>query len=177
MSPSLRASLRDKKFTPGNQMNPIRPADQLQGLDRAFFFDFDSYLPGDILVKVDRAAMANGLEVRAPFLDVELVEFCISLPSMLRLKGDQAKYLLRQACSQLWPEQITSRPKQGFGAPISSWIDREDVKSLAGCILKKNGMLESLFPAISDKYKVLNEQQKWSILCLGLWLEHHSGII
>src|SRR5207247_6236169 len=101
-----------------------KPGGELQGFDRATDFDIRCYLPGDILVKVDRAAMAHGLETRAPFLDVDLVEFVLNLPARLRFKGDSLKYFLRQACDDLWPESVRARPKQGFGAPIWSWMKR-----------------------------------------------------
>ena len=84
------------------------PRDCVVGMDRATSFDVACYLPGDILTKVDRAAMAHGLETRSPFLDVELAEFVLGLPWQVRFaRGPSGlKHLLRQACQDLWPASI-----------------------------------------------------------------------
>ena len=91
----IRALFGDPAFTHA-WLQDVPPA-SVRGMDHVFSFDFRQYLPGDILVKVDRAAMAHGLEVRAPFLDVELAEFVLRLPWTLRFKNNEAKYLLKKA--------------------------------------------------------------------------------
>ena len=106
----------------------------LSGMDPVTDFDLRCYLAGDILVKVDRAAMANSLESRAPFLDVDLVEFVLSLPSTLRFDGSTLKPIMRKACEDLWPPAIRKRSKQGFGAPIEHWLRRPDVS--ASCVAR-----------------------------------------
>ena len=93
--------------------------DEVTGLNRAFWFDLTSYLPGDILVKVDRAAMAVGLEARCPLLDQEMVEFALKLSVSLKIKDDKGKYAFRRAFADLWPESVKNRAKQGFGASRS----------------------------------------------------------
>ena len=88
--------------------------------------DFQSYLPGSVLAKIDRAAMAHGLEVRPPFLDHELVEWAYSLPSNLKLHGGihslTGKYLLKKAAATRLPPEIINRKKQGFAPPLSKWL-------------------------------------------------------
>jgi len=111
-----------------------RPGDQVDGLDRAVDFDVRCYLPGDILAKVDRASMAHGLEVRAPFLDAQLVDFVLSLPVSVRLDRGSSKSLLAAAVKDLWPDAIRRRPKQGSalhslpGSSGPTWA-----RSSAGC--------------------------------------------
>jgi asparagine synthase (glutamine-hydrolysing) len=84
--------------------------------------DFLSYLPGSVLTKVDRASMAHGLEVRPPFLDDEIVDWAFSLPSRLKVRGGQTKYLLKLAATGHLPARIIHRPKKGFGIPLGSWL-------------------------------------------------------
>jgi asparagine synthase (glutamine-hydrolysing) len=80
------------------------------------------YLPDDILVKVDRASMAYGLEARAPFLDIDLVNFVRRIPSEYKLRGRTTKYLLKEAARSLLPSEIIDRRKKGFGVPIGQWF-------------------------------------------------------
>ena len=86
------------------------------------YLDFKTYLPGDILTKVDRASMAHSLEVRTPFLDYEFVEWAASLPSDAKLKGGEGKDVLKQALRPLLPEEILFRKKMGFGVPLDLWF-------------------------------------------------------
>jgi asparagine synthase (glutamine-hydrolysing) len=91
-------------------------------IDRAMLFYLHLYLPDDILVKVDRASMAYGLEARAPFLDIDLVNFVRRIPSDYKLRGGTTKYLLKQAARSLLPDEIIDRKKKGFGVPIGRWF-------------------------------------------------------
>jgi asparagine synthase (glutamine-hydrolysing) len=84
--------------------------------------DAIAYLPNDILVKVDRASMAVGLETRTPYLDHRLFEFAWSLPEQWRLRGEESKWLLRQVLYRHVPKELVERPKAGFGIPIDSWL-------------------------------------------------------
>ena len=158
------------------------PGPNVRGMDRASDFDVRCYLPGDILVKVDRAAMAHSLEVRAPFLDVDLVQFVLGLPWQLRFKGGQLKPLLKEACGSLWPPELRNREKQGFGGPITHWIRRPEVVHLLRRVTAPDSPLMALLPgaaaAVSLDLPELTWEEaqfRWSILCLGLWLENHSG--
>jgi asparagine synthase (glutamine-hydrolysing) len=94
-------------------------------VERLIYAYAKTYLQDDILVKVDRASMACSLEVRAPFLDVELAEFLGRVPSRLKLRRLDTKYLLKRAMEGVLPEGIASRPKKGFGIPIAHWFKHE----------------------------------------------------
>lgn len=109
--------------------NPFAPfqrawdeAPKLSPLDRMLYVDYKTWLADDILVKVDRASMAHGLEVRSPFLDHRLVEYCAGLPPHLKLSGLRGKKILREAARGQVPASVIRRKKSGFNAPVSHWI-------------------------------------------------------
>ena len=91
-------------------------------LSLAQYLDIKTYLPGDILTKVDRASMAHSLEVRVPLLDHHLVEWISSLPTGLKRHGNEGKYLLKKAMEPLLPNDILYRPKKGFAVPLAAWF-------------------------------------------------------
>jgi asparagine synthase (glutamine-hydrolysing) len=93
--------------------------------DELLYIDSKTYLPGDILTKVDRMSMAASLEARAPLLDHKLIDFVTTIPSSLKLKGLETKYIMKKAVADLVPDEILNRPKQGFGVPIQEWINRQ----------------------------------------------------
>jgi asparagine synthase (glutamine-hydrolysing) len=95
---------------------------ELDFLSRLQDLDLKTYLPGDILTKVDRMSMANSLETRVPLLDHPLVEFACSLPPDLRIRGGTTKYLLKQALKGHVPAEVLTRAKQGFAVPLESWF-------------------------------------------------------
>ncbi len=175
-----RTNLWQASFQPDKTLHFLRSiygkGHNLKGIDPATDFDIQCYLPGDILVKVDRAALAHGLESRAPFLDTELAEFVLNLPWQLRFKDkDRLKFLLRRASQHLWTENIQKRDKQGFGAPIDSWVLRKDMEPIAMRILAPNSALRILLKGLTPEiYQQSSAAQKWTLLCLGLWLENHS---
>lgn len=148
-----------------------QPSSACFGLDRAVDFDLRCYLPGDILVKVDRAAMAHGLETRAPFLDRDLVDFVTSIPSRIRFEQGISKQMLRASCGHLWPALVQQRGKQGFGAPLQAWVARPDVQALATRIFRADSPLVALLPGVERCWPRFSPQDSWSLLCLGLWLE------
>lgn len=90
---------------------------------RLLYLDSKTYLPGDILTKVDRMTMANSLEARVPLLDHELIELVAKMPSKLKLKGTATKYILKKAMEGIIPQEILYRKKQGFGVPVGEWIN------------------------------------------------------
>jgi asparagine synthase (glutamine-hydrolysing) len=91
-------------------------------LSLAQYLDFKTYLPGDILVKVDRASMAHSLEVRVPFLDHTFVEWAATLPPNLKLRGGEGKYVLKKGLEAHLPHDIMYRRKMGFAVPLASWL-------------------------------------------------------
>jgi len=134
-------------------------------------FDLDHYLPGDILVKTDRASMAHGLEVRSPFLDVTVAEGCLALPAHHKVNETHEKLLLRRACGDLWPASVSARTKQGFGSPMASWLQLPEVAELKYAHL--TDPTSALFDLVdSDAVQNLgaeNDQRTWNLLMLSLW--------
>ena len=108
------------------------------------YLDFKTYLPGDILTKVDRASMAHSLEVRVPFLDHTFVEWTAGLPSGLKLKGGSGKDVLKQALRPLLPEEVLFRSKMGFAVPLDLWfrgsLQERMMQSLNGTVLADSGL-------------------------------------
>ena len=151
----------------------FRPAAQVTGMNAGFFYDLTSYLPGDILVKVDRAAMAHGLETRAPFLDRDLVEFALSLPPNLKVRDTESKIVLKHACERYWPAELRGRGKQGFGAPFDVWLKQPGLQSLMDRVFHRNSRLSQLLPGLPPHRHVVGGYQKWALLTLGLWLDHY----
>ena len=105
-------------------------ADTDNHLARILYTDLKTYLPGGILVKVDRMSMANSLEVRAPILDHRIVEFAASLPEGFKYRHGEKKYILKQAFKKILPDEIMYRPKMGFSIPLSTWF-RGELKTFA----------------------------------------------
>jgi asparagine synthase (glutamine-hydrolysing) len=99
-------------------------------LDKMFAIDYKTYLPNDILVKVDRASMAASLEAREPLLDHRILEFVAQLPEHLKIKNGNKKYLLKQIVHKYVPKEIMDRPKMGFAVPVATWL-RKDLKYYA----------------------------------------------
>lgn len=118
------------------------------------WYYYQTYLPDDILVKVDRAGMYNSLEIRAPFLDRTVVEFYNSLPRAFKQKGLNGKYILKKLMEGKLPQHIIDRPKKGFGIPLSNWI-RIDLKSqIEDVLLSKDDYFQQHYIQ-----RVLNEHQ------------------
>jgi asparagine synthase (glutamine-hydrolysing) len=106
----------------------------LHPVDRCMAADVALYLPDDLLVKVDLATMAHGLEARSPLLDHKLMEFAARLPVSLKLRGGRGKYVFKRAVSGMVPDEVLRRPKTGFGVPLDSWF-REDLKEFVHDVL------------------------------------------
>jgi asparagine synthase (glutamine-hydrolysing) len=164
--------------------DPGLPA-ALSGLDgaaRMMAQDSLGYLPGDILVKVDRAAMAVSLETRAPFLDPRVVEAAWALPPGDRIAGKRGKAVLRDILARHVPPDLTERPKQGFAIPLDRWL-REGLRGWAGALLADEALVAraGLDPRAVARLWTRhlaqrgNEGQKlWSVLMLLAWLEHEA---
>jgi len=105
-------------------------ADGPDHLAKILYTDMKTYLPGGILVKVDRMSMANSLEVRAPLLDKDIVEFAATLPSNMKFKNGEKKHILKEAFKPMLPDGILYRKKMGFSVPLASWF-RYEIKELA----------------------------------------------
>jgi asparagine synthase (glutamine-hydrolysing) len=158
-------------YFPGKYYKP--PA-EVAGMNEVLHFDLLSFLPGDILVKVDRAAMAHGLETRAPFLDRDLVEFALSLPSTLKVKDGETKVLFKHALKQYWPPSLHKRGKQGFAAPFQVWLGFPEIMALQHRVFADGSKLRELLPGVRPEQQNVRNYEAWNLLTLGLWLERHT---
>ncbi|MBC7796681.1 MAG: asparagine synthetase B, partial [Pyrinomonadaceae bacterium] len=138
------------------------------------------YLAEDILTKVDRASMANSLEVRAPFLDYHVAEFAASLPESYRLKGREGKFIVKRAVAPMLPDFVTKRPKKGFGIPIASWLNNE-MKPLLNDLLAPRLIANQGLFEVGYVQKLLrehengvanNSKQLWTLLIFQLWQQN-----
>lgn len=120
-SPDLRAELQDYEAIEVLRRHWQR-APRGHFIPRILYLDFKTYLPGDILTKVDRASMANSLEVRVPLLDHEFVEWAMAIHPELKLKGREGKYIFKKALERRLPQDILYRPKMGFAVPLGRWL-------------------------------------------------------
>jgi asparagine synthase (glutamine-hydrolysing) len=169
---------------PHTALNGTAPGlEALDGLQRMMALDLLTYLPDDILVKVDRAAMSVSLETRVPFLDHRVVEFAWRLPQSLKLRDGVTKWVLREVLYRYVPRALIERPKMGFGVPIGDWLRgplREWGEALLGeARLVREGYFE---PGIVRKcwgehlsgYR--NWQYRlWNVLMFQSWLEHRRA--
>lgn len=155
----------------------FRRADAESPLERALFADVMLYLPYDLLVKVDIASMAHGLEARSPFLDHKVMEFAAALPPGLKLHGSQTKFFLKRAFADLLPREIRERRKMGFGVPLHRWL-RQELKQPAHDILLDRRSIERGYfkPAavrqLLDEHTGLRADHSyriWALLLLELW--------
>jgi asparagine synthase (glutamine-hydrolysing) len=147
------------------------------------YLDYKTYLPGDILTKVDRASMAHSLEVRTPFLDYKFVEWAASLPSSVKLKGGEGKHVLKQALKPLLPDQVLFRTKMGFGVPLDIWF-RGSLKDhiaeiVRGPRLAQSGLFDPHFLArmVQDHQSGRRDYSAplWSLLMFDGFLRQHEA--
>jgi asparagine synthase (glutamine-hydrolysing) len=135
-------------------------------------YDLEGYLPGDVLVKTDRASMAVGLELRSPFLDVEVAELCLSLPAELLVDEGGDKLVLRRAMGPRLAAGVAERPKLGFSGPMAAWLGREDVQRLAAEALAPDAPAAALVDVDgAAPLRGGTGQATWNLLVLGLWAE------
>jgi asparagine synthase (glutamine-hydrolysing) len=142
--------------------------------------DLMTYLPEDILVKVDRMTMAHSLEGRSPLLDHELVELLASIPSSFKIRGGETKYLLKKIAQEFLPDSIINRPKKGFSAPLSSWF-RGDSKGRIHDILfdgrlEQRGFFQTGFIrdlVAAQERGVDTSRQIWSLVFFEEWCKEY----
>jgi len=146
-------------------------------VEQSAHVDILTYLPDDLLVKMDIASMANSLEVRSPFLDHTIVEFAASLPLSMKLRGGVSKYLVRQVMRNVLPEVVLRQPKRGFGVPIDRWF-RHELREMAYDLLLDARAIQRGYFRPEAVRKYLDEHVRgdrdhhgrlWALLMLELW--------
>lgn len=152
-------------------------ADGSACVDKLLFAEVMSYLPEDLLVKVDIASMAHSLEARSPFLDHRVMEFAAALPPKLKFNGRETKYFLKQILADFVPAEILSREKMGFGVPIDRWLRHELREMTRDLLLDKTATGRGYFEP-AEVQRLLDEHNSgrvnhcyriWNLLCLELW--------
>ena len=140
--------------------------------------DLEKYVPGNMLMKSDRMAMANSLEVRTPFLDKDFAEFCIQLPDNLKIDSTNDKIILRETMQNYWTETIKSRGKQGFGSSVETWFEEDSLMNLSDELLKNSSHKVFDFIDFKSTQKHLNKDKKhWNLLQLAIWAENYKDFI
>ena len=148
------------------------------------FWDLNTFLVDHNLNYTDKLGMASGVEVRVPYLDIDLVEFSTKIPPSLKLKGNTTKYLLKRVAEKYLPNEVIYRPKTGFGAPVRKWI-KNDMNSFINDYLSQES-IEKRKIFNYDKIKELidlNASKKedlaypiWSLLAIESWLRQFHDI-
>ncbi len=163
------------RLSPGYLLGVLRdgPEDPIDRLLRA---DLLTYLPEALLVKVDRASMANSLEARSPLLDHQLIEFAARLPVERKIAAGRSKVLLREIAAQLMPKEHLDRPKMGFGVPIGDWFqgslgDRYQELVLAPDSATRDSLDPSVAASLLERHRSHGGQQDglWLLLMFELW--------
>jgi asparagine synthase (glutamine-hydrolysing) len=150
-------------------------------LAKILYTDMKTYLPGDILVKVDRMSMANSLEVRAPILDHHIIEFSATIPSKMKFKNGEKKHLLKEAFKEDLPDDILYRKKMGFSVPLAQWLRHEIMEYAEKVIFSSNNGINKYFNM--DEIKILWDDHQtcvsdhssvlWSILMFQMWWNNY----
>ena len=147
------------------------------------WLDLETYLPDDILVKLDRASMSTSLEARVPLLDHRVAEFAARLPSSMKVHGTTGKVVLRKVLERYVPRELFDRPKKGFGMPISTWL-RGDLLEWADALLSTDRMKRQGYLDASQVQSMWHEHRTgkrdwayclWDILMFQAWADEWMG--
>ncbi|MEE9270004.1 MAG: asparagine synthase (glutamine-hydrolyzing) [Candidatus Krumholzibacteria bacterium] len=176
LSDEIRERLKTTDPSPV-MMNHLASVEALDDLSRRQYLDTKTYLPGDILTKVDRTSMMVSLEARVPILDHHLVEFAATIPPELKLRGTTTKYIFKKAAERLLTREMIYRPKKGFAVPIKFWLRQEWTGLSADLVLGPRALARNNF---RREYleRVMNEHSSgrrdnssiiWALMVLELW--------
>jgi asparagine synthase (glutamine-hydrolysing) len=182
--PTLKAGLCTEEFLasagPDSReivVDEFRRSGIADEVDARLNADVAYYLPDALLVKVDIASMAHGLEARSPLLDHEFMEFAATLPSELKLRGTETKHIFKRAVRPLLPPDIIDRPKKGFSVPLSVWF-RHELKEMAYDLLLDTRATQRGYFRPAAVRRLLDEHvsgirdwsdQLWNLLMLESW--------
>ena len=190
LSPRVRTSffsdsLRFGKYLEASRalildyFNSVPVEDSRDTLNPAFYCDIKTYLPEDILAVTDRMSMHHALEVRVPFLDHPLMEFCATIPPEMKMKWFKKKYLLKKAVHDILPREVINHRKQGFVGPMTQWL-KKDLKpyvleSLSEKNLKRHDLLNTeVITTILDEHfsgKEIHDTLIWSMVIFQTWFD------
>lgn len=184
-------------FVPGiqKQMAGYDPSDYLKGLlenipeekndlNQMLYWEMKTFLPDHNLNYTDKLSMAEGVEVRVPYLDMELVQFAASIPPSMKMKGRETKYILKKVAERYLPKDVIYRPKSGFGAPVRKWItedmDEKIKNELSFENLKQQGIFDpqAVWKLIKDNRegKIDASYTVWCLLAIGSWIRQFTNI-
>jgi len=154
---------------------------KMDRLTQMEYLDTKTYLPGDILTKVDRMSMLVSLEARVPLLDHHLVEFAATIPSQFKIRNGETKYLLKKIAERFLPHEVIYRPKQGFAVPVAEWIKKEWHEMARDLLVGKRATDRHIFNP-NFVHQMLNEHERgredrshiiWTLMVLELWFREY----
>lgn len=159
--------------------NRVPARDERDALNRVFYCDIKTYLPEDILAVTDRMSMYHALEVRVPFLDHPLMEFCATIPPEMKLKWFRKKYLLRKAVRPILPREVLDHRKQGFVGPMAQWLKKDlkgyTMEALSRNNLAKHGLFnaDTIAKVLDDHFsgREIHDTLIWSLLIFQRWFD------
>jgi asparagine synthase (glutamine-hydrolysing) len=180
LRPGLRAAASSERL-----LSPLRQRLEVPGstLARLLSLNFETYLPDDLMVKLDRMSMAHALEVRSPFLDTGVVELGMALPDRMRLRFGRGKRLLRRALQGLLPPEVCGSRKAGFGVPVGAWLRQAPDGLLQDRLLASSSpILEYLEPRpVAELVRSHLRRERdggheiWALLTLESWLRQERS--
>ena len=178
---TILANYRDDIVKLGLQMPMVKRdlfefAKQFHPMQGMMLWDFYNYLPNDILVKVDRATMANSIEGREPLLDHSLIEFSASIPFHYKYRNGQSKYILKKVLERYIPKELIYRRKMGFGIPMFEWF-RKDLIELFDSYFTDDEIIRMDYPReLLERFKAgeyVNVNKLWFVLVYKMWRERY----
>ena len=186
----LNSILNPEFYVLVNKLNPVdhliknfKGIDNNDTINTMLAVDQRTFLPDDLLFKIDVATMAHGLEARSPFLDHQLIEFVNRIPGNLKIRGLGKKYILKRSMNGILPPEILKRPKHGFDVPVSEWL-KDILKELCEDIIQNNYLISQIFQKnqlwdmFTEHNNGVNDYGRffWTIIMLHFWSEQfHSN--
>src|SRR5690606_4982035 len=176
LTPEMRSSI-PSGLAEASLVNRFDRFARLDWRSQMMRVDFETYLPEDVLTKVDRMSMAHSIESRVPLLDQAVVRFAHSLPAHLKIRGADRKHILKRAAASILPPSVLSKPKQGFGVPIGIWF-RGGLRDIVSDVLqsplaRQRGYFEPGYVDTLIREHVSGVRQHtlrlWQLLIFELW--------